>query len=152
MFKLEDIAMLIKRISEKELKKMLNIKDLEFYEEDSHELSSKCSFKIVFKVKQTVNRPELIKKISDTITKSVAHKLDLFYKNKWREEPMIRDSFCLFSAQLLSKSKSNVGSRGNINYISLKFRIEDMYDGENIEFKVKNAIRDIKLAQLRINI
>jgi len=134
---------------------------LEFSEEDSHELSPnrysakkfKYGFKIVFKVKQTVNRPELINKISDTIIESVAHKLDLFYKNRWSdEEPMIRNSFCLFSPKLLSKSMLDVGCRGNVNYISLEVRIKNMYDDEDIEFKVKNAIRDIKLAQLRINI
>lgn len=159
MFKIEDIAMLIKSVSEKRLKTTLNIKELEFSEVDSHELSSnrykgrgeKCGYMLFFKIKQTVNQEELPKQMFEVITEEFAKSLDLFYDSKYYDEPQIRESFRINEISVLGKSKNSVGVRGNVNYIKMEIAISDDYKDDIIE-KVKQAIRDIKLAQLRINI
>lgn len=159
MFKIEDIAMMIKSFSEKRLRKTLKIKDMSFDESLSHELDDKSYrnrghnesyvYMIFFKIKQTVNQEEFTKKIYDSVKESLAEPLDLYYESKYYIELQIKDSFRINQVNILSKNGSFVGIRGNVNYIKLEIQISDGYQ-DNIMFKVKQVIRDLKMSQLRI--
>lgn len=158
MFKIEDIAMLIKSFSEKRLKKTLNIKDMSFDENLSHKLSNnryrgsskKYGYMLFFKVRQTVNREEFSKKIFEAVIEECAGPLDLYYESRWYDTPQIRESFMINNVNVLNKNGTPVGVRGNINYIKLEVSIILDWDEDDIETKVKSAIRDLKMAQLRI--
>lgn len=158
MFKIEDIAMMIKSFSEKRFKKTLNIRDMSFDENLSHDLypnryrgsSKKCGYMLYFKIRQTVNQEEFCKRIYEAIIEECAGPLDLYYYSKWYDEPQIRDSFRIVEVGITSKNGGNVGVRGNVNYIKIEVSIVTDYDDDDIEFKVKTAIRDLKMAQLRI--
>lgn len=157
MFKIEDIAMIIKSFSEKRLKKTLSIRDMSFDENLSHELSTnryrsldyKCGYMLFFKIRQTVNQEEFSRKIFEAITEEFAKPLDLYYERKYFDEPRIRESFRINNVDLLGSNNNSVGIRGNVNYIKIEIAIYDDY-GDDIMFKVKKVIRSLKMSQLNI--
>jgi len=158
MFKIEDIAMMVKSFSEKRLKKTLDIKDMSF-DEDLSKLKNysqlgseyKKVYTLYFKIKQTVNREEFAEKISEAVTEECAKSLDLYYDSEYYTEPQISHSFKISEVDILSVNLWNAGIRGNVRYIKLVIDINRFYDNaDDIEIKVKKAIRNLKLSQLNI--
>ena len=156
MVSVEDIALIVKHYCEKSLKKQTGIKLLDFIWEkssitDSGRWRTVISYSLLFAIKHTVNKPGLCLSMKEDMNKSLAKRLNLIRYDKCMKEYMTRDDFSVVDVITLNKNRTGAGKRGNITYLKVQASIY-LYDDTTIETDLKYAVRDVKLAQLRINI
>jgi len=149
MIRIEDIAMVIKSVSQKHLNESIGIeliqyeKDLSRYQFRRFTFCIEHLYIIDFMIKPVVDKDFLSSEIRDMISK--------YLNDKMYEFGEMTKFFSVYQIVLINENGDRVGVRGNVEHIEIHLTFTEYLKLDDDKFTCLNRIiRDLKLASLGI--